>query len=314
MRLHQRDVSIFIWTEALGCGPILSPMLKSFLTHHRFEIHVIGYSDDLTDLPKSKQIIPITIDDKYELSNMKEVGTCAKELKSSYRLGHNGTATLWASLISTRTETFMIHLDSDTVFLGDVVTPILDCLKEGFNIVGTRRPYRRRLSGSTILSRVQHWFRRDAVNTHAFGFKRHEISYPRNQLIQMINGNSRVRIINKLFPVIDFFDRVTFIISRKGSIWYLDSIDQTPSGSHNRNGDFESKMISFSAVGSGYAFFHGNSISPSKSYEDFAIASYALYAKHLLQDDINAEPLDSEFLLEKLEKLDKRSWTLSKKG
>ena len=76
----------------------------------------------------------------------------------------------------------------------------------------------------------------------------------------------------------------------------------------------ELKMISFSAVGSGYSFYHWKSNSPSKSYEDFAVASYALYSKYLLEHEIESEPLDSEFLLGKLKKLDKVTWTLSKKG
>jgi hypothetical protein len=314
MKPSNNNPDVFIWTEALGCGEILPPMLNSFLHHHNFQIHVIGYKNDLLDIPTSSNIRPIILDEVNEKQNLDEIGTTESEMKTAYELGHHGTATLWASLITNRDEKFLIHLDSDTIFLGDVVSPIIECLRKGKSIVGTRRPYRYRASGKTVRSRVLHHFQRDAVNTHAFGFDRECLNLPKERLIELINGNAGSRVVNYIFPVIDFFDRITFYLSRSRRIYYLDSQKQGRSGKHNYEGVFESKMISFAAVGSGYAFFHGYANSPSPSYKKFAVSSYALYAKHFLGKDIGVPLMESPYLESLLMRLDTNNWRLSQEG
>ena len=163
-----------------------------------------------------------------------------------------------------------------------------------------------------MLFRTQHFFSRDSINTHAFGFQRECIKFSKVKIMSLINGDLGNKILNRVFPVIDFFDRLTFFLSRVQGIYYLDSEKQGRSGFHNRYGEFESKMISFAAVGSGYAFFHGNAKSTSPSYEQFAISSYALYSKHLLGKDIGIAPLESPYLEEKIARLDKSKWILLK--
>lgn len=311
MTIFNKLPEVFIWTEALGCGEILTPMLNSFIHHHNFQIHAIGYKTDAVYMPDSPSIKPIILDDVRATQNLQEIGTTESEIKKAYQLGHHGTATLWASLISTRKEKFFIHLDADTIFLGDVVSPIIERLREGNSVVGTRRPYRFRSSGKTLRSRLQHYFRRDAVNTYAFGFDKYCLDLPRTKIIELINGNSGSRIINRIFPVIDFFDRITFHISRTKDIYYLDSLKQVRSERHNQQGAFDSKMISFAGVGSGYAFFCGHAKSPSPSYEKFAISSYALYSKYLLGKDIGVPPLESPHLMKMLLRLDRESWCLT---
>jgi hypothetical protein len=309
--MKQKDgyLDIFIWTEALGCGEILSPMLSSYLHHHDFPIHVIGYHSDFLCLPSSTKLKPMIVDLSNTKQNLSEIGTTETELKTAYKSGHLGTATLWASLIMTRKERYIIHLDADTIFLGDVVTPIIQKLKQGYGVVGTRRPYRFSESRKTFLSRAQHYFQRDAVNTHAFGFERCCIELSKEKILNSI-GNSGSRVINRIFPVIDFFDRLAFYISRKRGIYYLDSKGQARSGVHTREGPFESKMISFAAVGSGYSFFHGYARSPSPSYEEFAISSYSLYARHLLGKEIGIPPMESPYLENMLGRLDRENWCL----
>ena len=56
--------SFFIWTEAVGCGEILPPCLESYLKHHKEKIHVFGYPEDLANISKSTQIIPMVIQDQ----------------------------------------------------------------------------------------------------------------------------------------------------------------------------------------------------------------------------------------------------------
>jgi hypothetical protein len=307
------SMEYFIWTEAIGCGEILPPCLESFLKHHDEKIHVFGYPEDLINLPKSNQIVPMQILDDALDSKRSNYLTFSNELKIAYKNGHEGTALLWAKIISNQQEELLIHLDSDTIFLKDVVSPILKKLREGFGIVGSRRPYKEQVRNGNVKGyrRLQFYFYRDAVNTYAFGFKRTEIQEMNYKKIQekIMNRYSN-RLFQRLFPVIDFFDAVTFQISRSKGIFYLDSNNQRKSGTHDRFGAFESSMISFAAVGSGCNFFKNPEAKTSESYKEFALASFSLYSKYLLGTDIKIPPLESPFLENLLEKLDKSTWTL----
>jgi hypothetical protein len=97
---------------------------------------------------------------------------------------------------------------------------------------------------------------------------------------------------------------------KKSGVWYLDSSKQSRSGTHNRFGEFERRMISFAAVGSGCSIYYGRSNPLSRSYGEFAVSSFALYSKYLLQKEVDAEPLQSDYLKNLLERLDLTSWTL----
>jgi hypothetical protein len=301
----------FIWTEAVGCGEILPPCLESYLKHHKEKIHVFGYPEDLANIPKLTQIIPMVIQD---LPNEFEHGmnlSFEKELRSAYQSGHEGTALLWAKIVSNRNEDFLLHLDSDTVFLGDVVSPIIAQLKNGYGVVGTRRPYKEQVKNGNVKGyrRFQFFFYRDAVNTYAFGFHRSSIRSKSFKDVQnkIMNRHSS-RTFQRLFPVIDFFDSLTFQLARTKGIFYLDSSNQAKSGKY---GKFESLMISFAAVGSGCNFYKNPQVQTSESYREFALASFSLYSKYLLDKEIGVTPLDSPYLINLLEKLDKKTWTLN---
>jgi hypothetical protein len=205
----------------------------------------------------------------------------------------------------------MIHLDSDSIFLGDVVRSIIEKLDAGNAIVGTRRPYRKRQNRKMNYFSMMHYFQPDAVNTHCFGFNRSLIEIKQELLIGLIVGRAKNRFIQRLYPVIDFFDRITFYLRGKGGIYYLDSPDQSRSGSHDRNGPIESSMISFAAVGSGCAYYKNPASATSESYKDFAISSYALYSAYLLDKKIDYPMLDSPFLVNQLQSLNKLTWTLT---
>ena len=293
---------VYVWTEALGCAEILPPMLSSYSKHHNIQIHVFVYEEDLHYVSNLNGVVPVVINNSEESLVNKTV------LSEAYREGHKGTALLWSHVIDVNKGAFLIHLDADTIFLGDVVSEILDGLTIS-GITGTRRPYRRTVSRNN--ARKLHLFLRpDAVNTHAFGFRNDLNRLSRLELFDRILARNRSFPQRLFFPTIDFFDPITFYLRRKIGIHYLDSKDQSRSGEYSRYGNFEKKMISFAAVGSGYSFFHGFSKAPSRTYEEFAISSYSLYSKYLLGKEIEAAPLKSDYLEDQLKKLDVSSWAI----
>lgn len=295
----------YIWTEALGCGEILPPMLNSFLYHHNHKINVFIYQEDLSYLPRDPRVIPRII------TNMGNSLLSREQLEKAFSRGHEGTALLWASIIEQQKNDKLIHLDADSIFLGDVVTELLN-VEGSFTVIGSRRPYR--YSKATFgLRKLQLFFTPDAINTHCFLFEPNQLSLDLPELKRLILARKRT-ITEKLFrPVVDFFDPVTFILRKKGGIYYMDSESQSRHGDYSRFGPFESKMISFSAVGSGSAIYKGKTVVASDSYRKFALASFALYSKYLLKNDLNLETLESSFLIEKLENLDMESWELREK-
>lgn len=296
-------MSVHIWTEALGCAEILQPMLKSYCQHHEDPIYVYIYDDEIHHIYKHKLVIPVLINDSNSFVSK-------SDLKMAYKFGHKGTALLWASILESNSNNLFIHLDSDTIFLGDVVGPILQKLNLGYGVVGTRRPYRLKQYRTNFYADMVHKIMPDAVNTHCFGFNNSKIRMNREQLSKFILGQSTNKLMQRLFPVVDFFDRLTFILRRKNGIYYLDSNHQKRSGSHNRDGQVESSMISFAAVGSGCSFWKNPQINTSESYKDFAIKSFALYSHYLLGETINFPQLDSPYLESKLKSLDKATWTI----
>jgi YHS domain-containing protein len=113
-----------------------------------------------------------------------------------------------------------------------------------------------------------------------------------------------------IFPILDFFDRVTFYLAKKKPIYYFSS-PAVYAKNYNEEGDEIAKnLISFFAVGSGCAFYYGRAISSSREYMEIAQQSFATYAKHFLEDDINYAHLEMPELEEKLKKLDKKTWSL----
>jgi len=294
--------SVYVWTEALGCGEILPPMLLSYLKHHDVSINVFIYEEDLHYISALKGVIPNVINDN-DASLVKK-----NALVDAYGEGHKGTALLWSHVIEAKKDAILIHLDADTIFLGEVVSKILKGLRYA-GITGTRRPYRETTS--------RHYFRKlhllarpDAVNTHAFGFRNKLGELSRSEVFDHILVNNRT-LFQKIFnPVIDFFDPMTFHLRSISGIHYLDSKTQKKSGKYSRYGEFESSMISFAAVGSGCNFHKYPQTKTSDGYREFALASFSLYSKYLLSNDIGVTPLDSPYLVNLLDRLDMNTWTL----
>lgn len=295
--------NVFIWTEAFNCGEILGPMITSYLKHNNYTLNVFGTSEDLKKVTSTSQLLRF-----HDLRNSKKTIKIEKKILNGYKYGHKGTAELWTYLIRNREERYFLHLDSDTVVLDDVITELITSVKmDGNNLVGSRRPYLNRpyrksgLDGA-MLNRLP-----DVVNTDCFIFDKKYISLnPAWNLRRKIWGKRPLT-----HPVVDFFDPISFeIINKGGKVHYIDSPDRGTQSTTNLNSDFHNKRISFAAVGSGLNFYRNPETKTSRGYRDFALASYSLYSKWLLNKNISIPPLDDPGLISKLTKLNQITWKL----
>jgi hypothetical protein len=294
---------IFIWTEAFNCGEILEPMLSSYVKHHNYPINVYATDQDFEGLSVMSPLITFeTLDSKGGFSSIE------RKILRGYKKGHKGTAILWEYLINEKIGDIYIHLDSDQIFLGDVITDLVRAIKdEGYAIAGSRRAYKNRsyrLGGRDGVRLNQ---RPDCVNTDCFAFKINKIRrFPRFWLRRKILGK---RISHK--PVVDFFDPLTFeIIKKDKKIKYMDSPSEGYSSLINYQSAFMSSRISFAAVGSGCSFFKNGHHNVPEGYWRFALASYSLFAKEFLNKDIGVKPLEDEMLIDKIANLDQSNWVL----
>jgi hypothetical protein len=294
---------VFIWTEAFNCGEILNPMLKSYLAHNEFELNVFGTTNDFNYVSIESPLLKF-----HNLNNGKKRVNLEKKILKKYKYGHKGTAELWKYIITNRIERYFIHLDSDTVFLDDVITELIESVKlNGYSLVGSRRPYfhrtyRKSGSDGLNLDKLQ-----DVVATDCFIFDKRLIRLrPHWYLARKIFGRRPIK-----HPVVDFFDPVSFeIIAKGGSVLYIDSPNEGISSTANFSSQFMQKRISFAAVGSGLNFFKNPKVKTSPGYKSFALSSYSLYAKWLLNKDIGIAPLNAPEIVNKLEKLNHETWKL----
>ena len=297
------EEEVFIWTEAFNCGEILNPMLSSYLKHNKSLIHVFGTEKDFQEVSFESKLV------KFEkLDTKRRFRTVESKILKGYKNGHKGTAILWEYIINSRPEKIFIHLDSDTIFLGEVISDLIKAtMIEGYAIVGSRRAYKNRGYRKEGKDGQLLDLRPDVVNTDCFAFNKKFIKkFPRFWLRRKIHGR---RVSTK--PVVDFFDPVTFEIIKKGGL--IKYIDSPNSGFHsviNYNSRFMEARISFAAVGSGCNFFKNGHEGVPGGYWGYALASYSLFAREFLNKDIGVEPLNDEILKGKIAKLDKVNWIL----
>lgn len=297
---------VFIWTEAFNCGELLTPFLSSYLKHHQFPINVFGSDEDLRMIGIESDLVK-----KRPLSCPLQAKTSPVERRilKGYENGHIGTSVLWAHLIKTRTEQYLLHLDADSIFLGDVLSLFFeDNRYENYKLMGSRRPYlnrtyRKKGIDSFLLNR-----RPDVVNTDCFLFDRHYVSRWNTRLLEKRIQGKRT----SLAPVVDFFDPISFEIMRKkgGSVYYLDSPDLGFHGVTNYDSPIFERRINFAAVGSGINFYKNPSVNVPEGYRNFALSSYATYAKYVLDLDIGIDPHDDVELITRLKSLDRENWRL----
>jgi hypothetical protein len=295
--------NVFIWTEAFNCGEILNPMIASYLKHNDFILNVFGTSEDLKEVHSSSPLLKF-----HDLRKNKKTIKIEKKILNSYKSGHKGTAELWSYLVRSRDERYFLHLDSDTIILDDVITELITYAKvDGYSLVGSRRPYLNRTYRKSGLDGVMLNRLPDVVNTDCFVFDKELISLkPSWNLRRKIWGKRPLS-----HPVVDFFDPISFeIINKGGKVCYIDSPNQGTQSVTNLRSDFHNKRISFAAVGSGLNFFKNPKTKTSLGYRDFALASYSLYSKWLLNKNIDIPPLDNPDLIGKLKKLNQDTWKL----
>ncbi len=298
-------MKVFIWTEAYNCGEILEPMLSSYLAHNKYPIHVYGTDKDFQEIKvKSNLVI-------FESLNSKKYFRKSLENKIlvGYTKGHKGTAILWEYIINSHKEEILIHLDSDNIFLDDVIKDLIHAIEvEENDIAGSRRPYKQRHYRRDGKDSEQLDARPDAVNTDCFAFVTGKIrKFPGFWLRRKILGR-RV----SLKPVVDAFDPVTFeIIKRNGKVKYMDSPDAGFHSTADWGSRFLESRISFAAVGSGCNFFKNGSGKVPLHYAEYALASYSLFASEFLNKKTGIPPLINEGLTTKLSKLNKKTWELN---
>jgi len=297
------NTDVFIWTEAYNCGEILNPMINSYVKHNKYPINIFGTEKDLAYIETKSPLL------KYQ--NLKSTKTLIKienQILQKYKHGHKGTAELWAHIITYRPERYFLHLDSDTIFLSDVITDLIGAVKlKGYSLAGSRRPYLHRTYRKTGQDGKKLNQLPDVVNTDCFIFDKNLINtWPHFYLKRKIVGRRPIK-----HPVVDFFDPVSFeIISKGGLVLYMDTPNDGNKSFSNPNSEFHNKRISFAAVGSGLNFYKNPSTKTSPGYRNFAISSYALYSKWLLNKDIGVPPLDAPEMISKLNKLNQDKWTV----
>jgi hypothetical protein len=299
------EKEVFIWTEAFNCGEILQPMLSSYIRHNNYPIHVFGTKSDINEVSiKSDLIIFKTLSSRKRFFKSTE-----EKILRGYKKGHKGTAILWEYIINSRKEKILVHLDSDTIFLNDVVTDLIQAIEgEGNSIAGSRRAYKNRGYRKNGSDGQQLNLRPDCVNTDCFAFTtEHILKWPKFWLRRKISGR-RV----SLKPVVDFFDPVTFeIIKKTKKIKYMDSPYDGYQSTLNKKSKFMESRISFAAVGSGCNFYKNGHEGIPEGYSGFALASYSLFAKELLGKNIDITPLDDKEIIAKLSGLNKIKWEIN---
>lgn len=316
---------VFVWTEVFNCGEIGRIALLSYLAHHNdIPVHVYGYAEDLTEIPDHPLILKRTFPSggtaqlRHWAWSHLGIGTpilTEEALRQGFSRGHLGTARLWAYLIKSRDEALMLHFDSDVIFLGPAVQDVFVRMQHS-SLVGQVRCYRNNPNNRDDLRHLS-----DLTQTCCFGFERTKIdNHGFRKLVRMCQGSYNP----KGHPVLDFFDPVMFEILGNGG--NIDFLPHDEAGGCNLEGsrrnafadindfdtpfkiDFGSKMIHFSAVGSGMNIHRNRAVRMAESYRRYALDRYALFAKVFLNRDIGVDLSTYEKLMDILRCIDLESW------
>jgi len=265
-----------IFTEIVNCGKIGKIAIDSYFKYHNEPIHVYGMESDFEYITENKLIT------KHIVSDF---------IVDGFNQGHLGTARLWASLINDKVDKHIVHFDSDVVFLNECLS---DIDFENYDLIGAIRNYKNNPNNRNDVRHLP-----DIVQTLFFGFNTELISnYDFNTLVDMCRG-----VKNPLgHPVIDFFDPIEFDILKNGGKIKILDVDEY--GGCTFNGDrnnkyseinnfntpfkinFGSKMIHFSAVGSGMAIHNNRNIDIPEGYKQYALDRYFLFCKVFYNENL----------------------------
>lgn len=297
---------LFIWTECFNCPDLIRAVSQSMFEHHpELELNVFCFGNESSSIkaPANTKVRYLGKHFLNPLYKRDEKGVADGFKKKS----HLGTARAWANIIQSNPAKYYLHIDSDQIFLDDLLTEIIDRLKQGFSIVGTRRPYFHRGYRKSGRDGAQLDLRQDAVNTDLMGFTREVVGNLWSPVaVRKIRGRR-----TSLKPVVDFFDPVFFDAMGRGlSVFYLDSNDQGAKGKCNEESRFFRDRLVFAAVGSGANFWKNPKSVSSHGYREFALQSYALWRKWIEKDPIAHETLEAPELISRLERLDQTTWRL----
>ena len=304
---NKNQVDAFVWTECFNCPQIALPMLKSFLTHHaELNIHVLCFQEERSFFENlDSRIIAISPSENFLI---RLFFRDERAIRAGYRKkSHLGTARSWANVFHSINSDYFVHLDSDQIFLGDLVSDILEKLESGFDLVGTRRPYfhrsyRKEGRDGRRLDRLP-----DSLNTDLVGFHKDVIGTLLSpMLVRKVRGRRTSRK-----PVIDFFDPLIHraLLSNRRT-FFLDSQSTDLVGQVNLESHFYTQRLQFAAVGSGMNFFSNPESTSSPGYREYALQSYALWSKYFDENPIDYNRLDAPELVAKLNRLDQTLWTL----
>jgi hypothetical protein len=300
-------MSYYIWTEIYNCGKIGKIALESFQKFHPdLIVNVYGFEKDFEHIVKSPNIVPVIIPERsfylrlwrrFFNSRPGFAGKIDRQLiEDGFKNGHLGTANLWAYIIQNRKEKYLIHFDSDTIFLGNILDEMIS-LTDRYDIVGPIRNYKNNPFNDTSYRKFN-----DVSATNCFLFNREKIDvFSFNVLVSMCQG-----AFNPLgHKVIDFFDPISFnILKNMGEIFFLDPDDvgacDANGGRNNKFAainnfdtpfkiDYGNKLIHFSAVGSGMNIYNSPDLNIPDAYKQYAIDRYALFCKIFYKEDLGID-------------------------
>jgi hypothetical protein len=312
------NLDYFIWTEVFNCGKIGKIAIDSFLKYHpNLIVNVFGFEEDFNWIKEDSRIVRHTFVKSSVFTkiifkaNNRINGFKGKidltDLEEGFSHGHLGTARLWSFIIQNRNEGYLLHFDSDTIFLDNLIDEMLE-LRTNFDVVCPVRSYKYNPMNNEYFKSFE-----DVAATNCFLFNKSKIdTFAFNQLVSMCQG-----LFNPLgHRVIDFFDSISFNIRKNGGkFFYLDfddvgatnligSRDNLFSVINNFNTpfklDFGRKLLHFSAVGSGMNIYHKKPINIPSSYQTYAIDRYALFCKIFYEEDLGVDLSSYNFLVDYL--------------
>lgn len=297
---------LFVWTECFNCPELARPLLESLLKHNPgLEINVFCFEHEIA---RVKKVLNSRVQAPGKNFMLNLLRRNERSIFSGYaKKGHLGTARAWTNVMQSNPAKYYIHLDSDQIFLSDLLTEVISKLKEGFDLVGTRRPYfhrgyRKIGRDGARLDKLE-----DSINTDLIGFSRKAIGNLWSPItVRKIRGRR-----TSFKPVVDFFDPIFFDARRRGCrVFYLDSQDESSVGQTEVSSRFYEDRIVFSAVGSGANFWRNPQSISSPTYREYALRSYSLWRKWIEMSPIPYETLDAPDLVSRLKRLNQDSWTL----
>lgn len=267
-------------------------------------MHVFGLESDRDSTAEFPFVIfhsldkPDTRAEEWGWSPLKNAKFTKRYLQISknFNYGHLGTASLWAHLIQSRSEKYLIHFDSDIVFRDSALPDIISRFRRGYDLVGPVRNYKYNQHNEDDKRGLP-----DLTQTCFFGFNTSKISpHSYKILTKMCQGLYNPRG----FPLIDFFDPIAYEMIENGAKIGFLSVDDY--GGEDFRGsrknkypqlnaaiDFGSKLSHFSAVGSGLNFHrnHKDIREVADSYIQYGLEKYSVYVKLFYNEDIGV-PFD----------------------